>query len=307
VRTRWVLLTAIASTLMLSCYGLMGRADAYLVGANWKFSRPNEPQELWQVGLSYWKNFCSIENTRVGAYAAIRSDDTYTESVDSSLLWNVYPNAVRFERGYLAPPFVLIFFRWREGVARSLQRVVWPPTLRARELAGIDGVVDKLFKPLVPVLVVCDIYARNAIDHIHGGNLANIAAAQFYKKHEAFFLPVGSAGIEWVYGYLTDEARIQGQPRPEISVSDFLGVSQHFGAFCYGCFRRFCGVTRNSNLLFASFPESVSGEPQSESEYSDHDGGKGVNCLPIVVSPGQGAICMEKNTRGRHENAASLL
>src|ERR1700730_6524818 len=163
---------------MLSCYGLMGRADAYLVGANWKFSRPNEPQELWQVDLSYWKNFCSIENTRARAYAAIRSDDTYTESVDSSLLWNTYPNAVRFERGYLAPPFVLIFFRWREGVARSLQRVVWPPTLRARELAGRNGVVDKLFKPLVPVLVECDIYARNAIDYIHGGNLANIAAAQ---------------------------------------------------------------------------------------------------------------------------------
>jgi len=38
---------------MLSCYGLIGRADAYLVSAHWKFSRPDEPQKFWQIDWTF--------------------------------------------------------------------------------------------------------------------------------------------------------------------------------------------------------------------------------------------------------------
>src|SRR5437763_1816403 len=111
---------------MLSCYGLIGRADAHLVNSDRKFVGPDELQKFWQVSLANWQHFCSVENTRVGANAAIRSDDTGTKFVNSLLLWHTDPTAVRFERSYLAPAFSLVFFRRHEGVARPLQRMIWP-------------------------------------------------------------------------------------------------------------------------------------------------------------------------------------
>jgi hypothetical protein len=163
VRARWVA-TAIASALMLSCYGLIGRADAYLAKADWKFSRSDEPQKFWQIDLSYWKHFCSVENRPIGANAAIRGNDTDTKSVDSLFFRQTAPYAVRFERCYSAPAFSLVFFRRRECVGRTFQRVFWSPTLRAGELAGVDGCVDHLLKPIVRIFVISNVYSRNTVD-----------------------------------------------------------------------------------------------------------------------------------------------
>src|ERR1700730_14657991 len=124
---------------MLSCYSLIGRADAYLVDADWKFSLRDEPQKFWQIDLSYWKDFCSVENRPIGANATISGNDTDTKSMDSLLFRHAAPYTVTFERRYLAPAFSLVFFRWRERIGSIFQRVLWPPTLRTSELAGVDG------------------------------------------------------------------------------------------------------------------------------------------------------------------------
>ena len=181
---RWV---ATAIALMLSCYGLIGRAEAYLVNVDWKFICSDEPQKFWQIYLPYWQHFCSVENGSIGANAAIRGNDTDTQPVISLFFWNMAPNAVRFEWRYLTPTFSLIFFRRDERVGRTFQRVFWSPTLRAGELASMDGCVDQLLKPIVRVFVVPNVCSRNTVDHIQRGYFSNVAALQFYKKRDAFF------------------------------------------------------------------------------------------------------------------------
>jgi hypothetical protein len=126
---------------------------------------PMSPQKFWQIDLSYWKHFCSVENRPIGANAAIRGNDTDTKSVDSLIFRYTTPSTVRFGRRYLAPSFSLVFFRRRESIGRFFQRVYWPPTLRAGELTGVDGCVDQFLKPLVRVSVISDVYTRNAVDY----------------------------------------------------------------------------------------------------------------------------------------------
>lgn len=149
---RPVLLVAVLS---LGCYCFIGRTEAYLVNPDWNLGVRYEPQKFWVDDLSYRKHFCRVENTFGGANAAIRGDETNAKMMNSFLLRYATPNAVRLGRGYQTIPIVLVFFRWHEGVtARPFQRVIQDPNLPACELAGMDGIADKLLEPLISIFIV---------------------------------------------------------------------------------------------------------------------------------------------------------
>ena len=267
MRARWV---ATAIALMLSCYGLIGRAEAYLVNVEWKFICSDEPQKFWQIYLPYWQHFCSVENGSIGANAAIRGNDTDTQPVISLFFWNMAPNAVRFEWRYLTPTFSLIFFRRGERVGRTFQRVFWSPTLRAGELASMDGRVDQLLKPIARVFVVPNVCSRNTVDHIQRGYFSNVAAMQFYKKRDAFFSGGVGYSADWIYSDRTDESGIQGHPGPEISLSSLSGMGESLKAGRYGVFgglSRSPGLARLSDTAAPSYnpqPDGRNGKNESE-------------------------------------------
>jgi hypothetical protein len=275
---------SLMAMLTLSCYGLIGRTEAYFVNPNWNLSVPYESQEFWEVDLSYRKHFCRIENMSGGA--AIRSDDTDTKPINSSFLRHTPPNAIRFERGYLAPPFGFVLFRWREGVVRPFQRVVCHPTLRAGEFAGVDRCINQLLEPDA-VFVVGNIYARNAVDHIQGGNFANIAAAQFYKKGDTFFVVFiimpNRIFIDW-----TDESGVQGQPGPKISLSSLPGVSESLNTGRCGGFGSSNGSDHITRLDLSKSLQSFSGPPKRSCEKHQAQGAEGDDRI---------AIFNEKDTR----------
>jgi hypothetical protein len=145
--------------------------------------------------------------------------------------------------------------------------VVCHPTLRAGEFAGVDRCIDQLLEPDA-VFVVGNIYARNAVDHIQGGNFANVAAAQFYKKGDTFFV-VFVIMPDRIYIDWTDESSVQGQPGPKISLCSFSGVGESLKV---GSYSGFGGLNRIPHIARLSFPGNPGDNPQTHSGKGQHSG-----------------------------------